>query len=69
MADGGKPEVFPTEIAAQKAVTKHLLAYMNGDYQRWGETLSTARCEAEALFPTQYHKGRPVTIERRGVKA
>ena len=68
MDEGGKPHVFPTALEAQEAVTKHLLAYMNGDYQRWGETLSTAHSEAEALFPTLRPKAK-VIVERRKVGA
>lgn len=69
MAEGGTPEVFNTELEAQKAVTKHLLAYMNGDYLRVGERLPTAISEAEKQWGAIYMKGREIKIERKAVKA
>ncbi|GGB00341.1 hypothetical protein GCM10011491_30650 [Brucella endophytica] len=65
MADGGKPLVYGTELEAQKAVTRHLLDYFNGDFRRDGVTISPAMSAADALFPTLYRKGRAIPVERR----
>ncbi|MBB3144911.1 hypothetical protein FHS21_001312 [Phyllobacterium trifolii] len=69
MGEGDKPEVFPSELLAQQAITKHLLAYFNGDYQRCGERLSTAKSEAEKMWGAIHMNGREIKIERKAVKA
>lgn len=57
---GGAPEIFPTELEAQKAVTASLLAYFNGHLERWGEKVSAARVTADRIF----RKGRVIAVER-----
>jgi hypothetical protein len=58
---GGFPEIFPTELDAQRAVTEHLLKYFNGHLRRDGEVAGNAKAAAEALF----RKGRKIPVERR----
>lgn len=53
MGKGAKPEVYQTELDAQKAITKALLTYFNGNLVRDGETLQaggSARQNAESVF-------------------
>lgn len=61
LGEKGKPQVFETELEAQKAVTDHLLRYFNGHMRRDGETISSARDAAERVF----RKGRMIPVERR----
>ncbi|MEI4482211.1 MULTISPECIES: hypothetical protein [unclassified Phyllobacterium] len=67
---GNKPLVLPCKLEATETAIKHLLAYMNGDYQRCGVTLSTAISEAEALFKPILRKAgrKPVQVERVGAR-
>ncbi|PYE89611.1 hypothetical protein [Phyllobacterium leguminum] len=67
LGPGGNPVIFQTDAEAWKAVATHLLAYFNGDLRRHGATLTTARSEADALFPTLHRKGRAITVERRAL--
>ncbi|MES0071885.1 hypothetical protein [Mesorhizobium sp. M0058] len=61
MAAGGKPMVFASELEAQKAVTDHLLRYINGRLRRDGEIITSTRDAAEHIF----RKGRMIPVERR----
>lgn len=47
---GGHPTIFASELEAQRAVTIHLLAYFNGDYQRCGERIGAAKALANTYF-------------------
>jgi hypothetical protein len=57
----GTPVIFPTEKEAWKAVTRHLVGYLNGSLVRCGERAGTAKQNAEAIFV----KGRRVAVEVR----
>lgn len=61
LTEGGAPQVFPTELEAQKAVTTHLLAYFNGHLRRDGDKASAAHIAAEMVF----RKGKAIPVERR----
>lgn len=50
LAKGGKPKIYESALAAQKAATASLLAYINGDLRRDGEKLLATHKKAEALF-------------------
>lgn len=70
MAKGGKPQVFETELEAEKAIRVHLIEYMNGDFRRDGVVLKLShRAAAEKVFekPTAIYSGggRKIAIERR----
>lgn len=58
LGKGGKPIVFPDELAAQKAVIEHLLRYMNGNLRRDGETIKSARAEIDRIF----RKGKVIPV-------
>src|SRR5690349_3651206 len=65
LGEKGHPVIHATEGDAWKAITKHLLAYFNGDLRRDGETLGSAMKAANDLFravsdqePKVEHKGR-----------
>lgn len=46
-----KLKIFASELEAQRAVNRHLLAYLNGDYQRCGvHANNDVRQRAESLF-------------------
>lgn len=62
LGDGGKPIIFPTELDAQKAVTENLLRYFNGHLRRDGETITSARAEADRIFRKG---GKVIPVERR----
>jgi len=57
----GAPEVYPTREAALQASVDNLTAYLNGRMRRDGETLTTAKAAANALF----RKGRMIPVEVR----
>lgn len=61
LGDKGKPQVFETELEAQKAVTENLLKYFNGHMRREGQTAGAVKVEAERVF----RKGRMIPVERR----
>jgi hypothetical protein len=61
LGDGGKPVIFPNELEAQKAVTLHLLRFMNGRYRREGEVAGRVKEQAERIF----RKGKMILVERR----
>jgi hypothetical protein len=63
LGDGGKPIIFPNEHEAQKAVTLHLLRFMNGRYRREGDVAGRAKEEADRLF----RKGKMIPVERRAI--
>lgn len=66
LGKGGKPVVYPTELAAQRAATDGLTAYINGRLTRDGETLSTGvMAAAEALFCKQKGREKRIPVERR----
>ncbi|RWB67574.1 hypothetical protein [Mesorhizobium sp.] len=60
MGKHGKPMVFSTELEAQKAVTIHLLAYINGHMRRDGDIAGRAKEEANRIF----RKGKMIPVER-----
>lgn len=65
---GGTPIIFRTELEATQQALKHVLAYFNGDYLRHGETASSAKSEAEKLFPDLKpirKNGKIVHVERK----
>lgn len=62
MGEGGRPVIFATEAEAWREVTKHLLAYFNGDLRRDGETLLAHRQAAEMLFRPGK---KPIPVETR----
>lgn len=50
--------IFKSELDAQREVNRHLLAYLNGDYQRYGKRANNdVRKAAEKLFskPSHHH--------------
>lgn len=59
---GGHPEVYPTKEAALQASVEVLTGYLNGRLRRDGETLTTARAAANALFRPGK---RPIPVEVR----
>jgi hypothetical protein len=59
--DGGKPILFPNELEAQKAVTLHLLRYINGHFRREGDVAGRVKEQAERIF----RKGKMILVERR----
>lgn len=61
MGDGGKPVIFANELEAQKAVTLHLLRYINGHFRREGDIAGRVKEEASRLF----RKGKMIPVERR----
>lgn len=63
MDKGERPVIYPTELEAQKACTKHLLAYFNGDLRRDGKTISARLSAAEALFPGLT---KPTLVRQKG---
>lgn len=72
MGEGDKPIVYPTELEATQEALKHLLAYMNSDYLRVGETASAARTDAEKLFPSLQpirKNGKVIQVERKRAAA
>ena len=69
MGEGDKPIVYQTELEATQEALKHLLAYMNSDYLRVGETASSPRSEAEKVFGTIFKKGRKIEVERKRAAA
>lgn len=62
LTDGGAPVVYETECEAWKAVTAHLLRYFNGNLRRDGETLTSVKAAANAVF----RKGRMIPVETAG---
>lgn len=62
---GGKPQVFATELEAQRAVTEHLLRYINGNLRRCGEKAVNARAAAESIFRKG---GKVIRVEKRPSK-
>jgi hypothetical protein len=66
MGKGDKPEVFPTELEALRAVNRHLLRYFNGEYLRDGAKAERFAA-ADALFSLRpiRKNGRVIPIERR----
>lgn len=52
MGEGDKPIVYRSKLEATERALQDLLAYMNTEYLRCGETASAARTEAEKLFPS-----------------
>lgn len=69
LCKGGAPIVYPTELEATQEALKHLLAYMNSDYLRVGETASSKVTEAEKVFGTIFKKGRKIEVERKRAAA
>ena len=65
LCKGGAPIVYPTELEATQEALKHLLAYMNNEYLRIGETASSTRSEAEKAFGTIFKKGKAIQVERK----
>lgn len=65
LCKGGAPIVYQTELEATQEALKHLLAYMNNEYLRIGETASSARSEAEKTFGTIFKKGKAIQVERK----
>lgn len=49
---GDQPKLFTNELEAERAINRHLLAYLNGDYRHSSENsiLNEARRRAENLF-------------------
>ncbi|GLQ36729.1 hypothetical protein GCM10007908_03490 [Rhizobium albus] len=69
---GGAPILYATELDAHKAATAHLEAYFNGSLTRDGDTLSTAKREADvvfAKFTKQRGKEKRIEVVRRRVGA
>ena len=60
LCKGGEPEVYPTELEAQRAATEHLCRYVNGKMRRDGETLLQCRRAADAHFKL------PRLVKQRG---
>lgn len=58
----GAPEVYPTREAALQASVDSLTGYLNGRMRRDGETLTTAKAQANALFRPGR---RPIPVEVR----
>jgi len=72
MDKGDKPKVFQTKLEATEEALRHLLAYMNTEYLRCGEFASTAKNEAEALFPSLKpirKNGKVIPVERKRAAA
>lgn len=72
MDKGDKPKVFPTKLEATEEALRHLLAYMNTEYLRCGETASAALTEAEKLFPSLQpirKNGKVIQVERKRAAA
>ncbi|MFD1199560.1 hypothetical protein ACFQ3K_14735 [Brucella gallinifaecis] len=72
LCKGGAPIVYPTKLEATEEALKHLLAYMNNEYLRVGETASSARTEAEKLFPSLQpirKNGKVIQVERKRAAA
>lgn len=65
MGEGGAPIVYPTKLEATEEALKHLLAYMNNEYLRIGETASSTRSEQEKAFGTIFNKGKAIQVERK----
>lgn len=68
METGNKPKVFPTELKATQEALRHVLAYFNGEYLRYGEKASVAISEAEKLFPDLKpirKNGKVIPVERK----
>lgn len=68
MGEGDKPIIYPTKLEATERALQDLLAYMNSEYLRCGETASTAKSKAEALFPTLKpirKNGKVIPVERK----
>ena len=65
MGEGDKPIVYPTKLEATEEALKHLLAYMNNEYLRIGETASSKVSEAEKAFGTIFKKGKAIQVERK----
>lgn len=63
--DGDKPKVFPDHATALIAAQQHVIEHINGTYRRDGETLPTAKSEAEKQFGAIFMKGRVIPIERK----
>ena len=61
LGDGGHPVVYATKAEAWQAGTEHLLRYFNGHMRRDGETLTSAKAAANAIF----RKGRMIPVEER----
>lgn len=62
LGDGGRPIVFPTELEAQKAVTLHLLRWINGHLRRDGDVAGRAKEQANRIFRKG---GKVIPVERR----
>lgn len=65
LGEGGAPIVYGTKLEATEEALKHLLAYMNNEYLRIGETASSTRSEAEKTFGTIFKKGKAIQVERK----
>ena len=61
----GKPQVFPSEEAAEIAPCGALPAHLCGDIVRSGEKASNARSRAEELFGVIIRRGKKIPVERR----
>lgn len=64
LTGGERSHIFSTREDALEACTKHLLAYMNGNYRRDGERMERY-ASADALFKPVFRKGRKIEVERR----
>nr|WP_278374583.1 hypothetical protein [Brucella anthropi] len=72
MGEGDKPIIYPTKLEATERALQDLLAYMNTEYLRCGETASAARTEAEKLFPSLQpirKNGKVIQVERKRAAA
>lgn len=72
MGEGDKPIIYPTKLEATERALQDLLAYMNTEYLRCGETASAARTEAEKLFPTLQpirKNGKVIEVTRKRAAA
>lgn len=68
MGEGDKPIIYPTKLEATEQAMKHLLAYMNSEYLRCGETASAAHSAGDNLFPTLKpirKNGRVIQVSRK----
>jgi hypothetical protein len=63
--EDGKPKVFPIKAEALIAAQAHVIEHINGTMRRDGETLSSARSDAEKLFRGG---GKVIPIERKAKK-
>lgn len=72
LSKGGVPIIYTSELHATNEALQHVLAYMNGNYLREGETMSITPTEREKVFGadgTIYRNGKAIKVERKRAAA